>query len=259
MKLLKKAVFTAGGALAAATAAVAAQNALTARTDEEAGHKQSFYEKYVKRPQDFLLAAGALAVLSPGMLLISALIKTTSEGDVFFCQDRLGRDGKPFRIIKFRTMVTGAENKGDGLFVYGTDDSRITGIGKILRKTSLDELPQLINVVKGDMSIVGPRPPVTYFPYEGYEGYPDWAKKRFQLRPGITGLAQVRTRTTAPWDDRILIDNEYVDDLTFRTDAEIILKTVTSVLGSKNIYPESKEQINNDKNDTEAADPAEKE
>ena len=146
----------------------------------------------------------------------------------------------------------GAEKKGDGLFVYGTEDNRITAVGKILRKTSMDELPQLLNVLNGDMSIVGPRPPVTYHPYEGFEGYPEWAKKRFEMRPGITGLAQVRKRVTAPWDDRIVIDNEYVDNFNLLLDLKVILKTVTAVLGRKNIYPESKMQINNEKENENA-------
>lgn len=202
----------------------------------------------IKRCVDLIGSLIGLIILSPFLLIISLIIKLTSKGTVFFLQDRLGKDGRTFKIIKFRTMVMGAEKKGDGLFVYGTNDNRITGIGKILRKTSLDEIPQLINVIMGDMSIVGPRPPVTYFPYKGYEGYPDWAKKRFQMRPGITGLAQIRTRTTAPWDERILIDNEYIDKFNVLFDLNIIFKTFATVLGRKNIYPKSKEQINNSKN-----------
>ena len=201
----------------------------------------------IKRCVDFLGSLIGLIILSPFLAITAILIKATSKGPVFFLQDRLGKDGKIFRIVKFRTMVEGAEKKGDGLFVYGTDDNRITRIGKILRKTSLDEIPQLINVLKGDMSIVGPRPPVTYFPYDGFEGYPDWAKKRFQMRPGITGLAQVKTRTTAPWDERIVIDNEYIEQFNVLLDLKIIFQTFAAVLGGKNIYPESKEQIDNEK------------
>lgn len=201
----------------------------------------------VKRFIDVLGSGIGLLLLSPLFIIISILIKVTAPGPVFFMQERLGKDGKAFKIIKFRTMVVNAEKQGDGLFVYGTDDLRITRIGKILRKTSLDELPQLVNVFKGDMSLVGPRPPVTYFPYDGYDNYPDWAKKRFDMRPGITGLAQVKTRTTAPWDDRILIDNKYVETFSVIFDVKILFQTVLAVLGNKNIYPESKEQISNDK------------
>ncbi len=201
----------------------------------------------VKRCGDVLGSLIGLIVLSPLLLLIALSVRLTSKGTVFFLQDRLGRNGKTFRIIKFRTMIMGAEKKGDGLFVYGTNDSRITGIGRILRKTSLDEIPQLINVLKGDMSIVGPRPPVTYHPYNGYEGYPDWAKKRFEMRPGMTGLAQLRIRVTAPWDERIRLDNEYVDQFSVLLDLKIIFGTFPAVLRSKNVYPEFKEQIDNKK------------
>lgn len=204
----------------------------------------------IKRCIDLLGSLVGLIIFSPILLIIALIIKLTSKGTVFFLQDRLGRNGNIFKIIKFRTMVMGAEKKGDGLFVYGTNDNRITGIGKVLRKTSLDEIPQLINVLKGDMSIVGPRPPVIYFPYDGYENYPDWAKKRFKMRPGITGLAQVKTRTTAPWNERIKIDNEYVEGFNIFLDIKIIIKTVVVVFCSKNIYPESKEQIDNSNSTT---------
>ncbi len=200
---------------------------------------------FLKRLFDFTGSMIGLLVLLPLFTVISLAIKFSSQGHVFFFQNRLGRNGHVFKIIKFRTMVEGAEKKGDGLFVYGTEDARITRIGKLLRKTSLDELPQLINVIKGDMSIVGPRPPVVYYPYDGYDGYPEWARKRFQMRPGITGLAQIRTRTTAPWDERILIDNEYIDRFNIFFDLRILFETFFAVLKSKNIYPESKEQINN--------------
>ena len=205
------------------------------------------YARYLKRLLDILLSGMALIVLSPVLLIIALLIKTTSPGPVFFCQERLGKDGETFKIIKFRTMVVNAEKLGDGLFVYGDNDKRITKVGKFLRQTSLDELPQLINVFLGSMSIIGPRPPVTYFPYKGFEGYPEWAKKRFQVRPGITGLAQIKTRTTAPWDKRIEIDNEYVDHISMWQDVKIFFGTFAVVLFHKNVYPESKEQIDNTK------------
>lgn len=201
---------------------------------------------FLKRSIDLLGSTIGLILLAIPFLIIAIKIKRDSPGPVFFKQERLGKDGVPFFIIKFRTMVVNAEKKGDGLFVYGTDDNRITRIGKILRKTSLDELPQLINVWKGEMSLVGPRPPVLYFPYEGYDAYPDWAKKRFQMKPGITGLSQIQTRTTAPWNERIRIDNEYIDHFYLLLDLKIIFKTINVVFKSKNIYPESKEQIKND-------------
>ena len=191
------------------------------------------YARFFKRLLDFLLSGIALIVLSPVLLIMAVLIKISSRGPVFFCQERLGKDGKTFKIIKFRTMVVNAEKLGDGLFVYGDNDKRITKIGKFLRKTSLDELPQLFNVFMGSMSLIGPRPPVTYFP--------------FQVRPGISGLAQIKTRTAAPWDKRIEIDNEYVDHMSMWQDARILFGTISAVLFRQNVYPESKEQIDNTK------------
>ena len=205
------------------------------------------YARFFKRLLDFLLSGIALIVLSPVLLIMAVLIKISSRGPVFFCQERLGKDGKTFKIIKFRTMVVNAEKLGDGLFVYGDNDKRITKIGKFLRKTSLDELPQLFNVFMGSMSLIGPRPPVTYFPYDGFDNYPEWAKKRFQVRPGISGLAQIKTRTAAPWDKRIEIDNEYVDHMSMWQDARILFGTISAVLFRQNVYPESKEQIDNTK------------
>ena len=132
-------------------------------------------------------------------------------------------------------MIPNAEKIGDGLKVKTESDNRITRIGKILRKTSLDELPQLINVINGEMSIVGPRPPVTYHPHK-YEEYREEQKIRFKVRPGITGLAQVRVRNSASWDERIKIDIEYVDKISFTMDIKIVLKTVVKVFKKDNIY-----------------------
>ncbi len=123
-------------------------------------------------------------------------------------------------------MVVNAENMGTGLCIRSISDNRITKVGAFLRKTSLDELPQFVNILKGDMSIVGPRPPATYFPYKGYENYPEWAQKRFNIRPGITGLAQVVYRTNAEWDERIGLDIKYIDNITFITDIRLIIDTV---------------------------------
>src|SRR5699024_5129681 len=154
-------------------------------------------------------------------LLIAFIIKIDSTGTIFFKQLRLGLNGKEFKIIKFRTMITDAEKIGTGLKVSEENDSRITKIGKFLRKTSLDEMPQLINVFKGDMSLVGPRPPVTYHAYESFVNYPEWAKKRFIVRPGITGLAQVKVRNSVSWNERIKIDNYYIDNFSLLLDLQI--------------------------------------
>lgn len=154
-------------------------------------------------------------------------------------QERLGKDGKVFKIIKFRTMIVNAEHMGDGLRVKEGTDPRITKIGRFLRKTSLDELPQLFNTLAGSMSLVGPRPPATYHPYNGYENYPIWAKKRFQMRPGVTGLAQATVRNSASWDERIRIDNEYIDKFNVLFDIKILFMTVARVLRSSDIYAPS--------------------
>ena len=193
------------------------------------------YRKCIKRLLDFVISLLGIIILSPILIIIALLIRLTSKGPAFFLQERLGKNGKVFRIIKFRTMVVNAEHNGSGLKINSEEDNRITKVGKVLRKTSLDELPQLINAIKGDMSIVGPRPPVTYFPHE-YKDYTDEQKKRFEVRPGITGLAQVKVRNSATWDERINIDIEYVKKVTFIGDVKIILKTVGQVLKKENIY-----------------------
>ena len=126
-------------------------------------------------------------------------------------------------------MVQNAEKIGDGLVVQTEDDPRITKVGRLLRKTSLDELPQLLNIVKGEMSLIGPRPPVTYHPYNGYENYPEKAKLRFNMRPGITGLAQVEKRNSATWDERIEIDVKYVENFSLLLDIKIFFKTFSSM------------------------------
>ena len=195
------------------------------------------YAKYIKRVLDLILSLLALIILMPLMIIIAILIKIDSKGPVFFLQERLGKDGKVFKIIKFRTMVVNAENIGDGLKVKSENDNRITKVGKILRKTSLDELPQFVNVFKGDMSIIGPRPPVTYHPHK-YEEYTEEQKNRFNLRPGITGLAQVKVRNSVSWDERIKIDLLYVEKVTFFSDIKIVILTFISVFNKKGIYIE---------------------
>ena len=184
----------------------------------------------IKRGLDFILTLVGTIITSPVILVISILIKCTSKGPVFFKQERLGLHGRPFRIIKFRTMVVNAEHMGTGVVINEKDDPRVTKIGRCLRSTSLDELPQGFNVLKGDMSLVGPRPPVTYHPYEGYENYPEWAKKRFEMRPGMTGLVQVTIRSDASWDDRMKIDIQYVNKFSVLFDIRILFGTVKTVL-----------------------------
>lgn len=193
------------------------------------------YAKYIKRFLDLILSLLALIILMPVLVIVAIVIKIDSKGPVFFLQERLGKNGKVFKIIKFRTMVVNAEKIGDGLKVKSEKDNRITRVGKILRKTSLDELPQLINVVKGEMALIGPRPPVTYHPHK-YDEYPEEQKRRFLVRPGITGLAQVRVRNSATWDERIKIDLEYIKKITFIGDFRIFVNTIISVFAKKDIY-----------------------
>lgn len=195
---------------------------------------------WIKRAFDIAASLLALIILSPVFLIIAIIIKATSKGPVFFLQERLGKEGRTFRIIKFRTMVVNAEHIGEGLRVSSESDSRITKIGRVLRKLSFDELPNLFNTLAGSMSLVGPRPPVTYYPYNGYDNYPEWAKKRFTMRPGITGLAQATVRNSATWDERIHIDNKYVDSFSCWLDVKVLALTVLRVIKPENIYAESK-------------------
>ncbi len=195
----------------------------------EVGQKMRRVQLICKHIFDFLASLLGLVIVSPLFLAICIAIKINDPGSAFFRQKRIGKDGKTFEIIKFRTMVLNAEKLGDGLVVQSEDDPRITKVGKLLRKTSLDELPQLFNILLGQMSLIGPRPPVTYHPYNGYENYPERAKKRFQMRPGITGLAQVEKRNSATWDERIEIDIDYVENFSLLLDLKILFKTLSSM------------------------------
>lgn len=197
--------------------------------------RKGFYEACIKRLLDFVCALGGIIVLSPVMLAVSIAIKLTSEGPIFFKQERVGKNQKVFEIIKFRTMVVNAEHIGDGLKVKEDSDPRITKIGKILRRTSLDEIPQLINVLKGDMSLIGPRPPVTYHPYKVGE-YDNIKKHRFDVRPGITGLAQAKIRNGGSWDERISYDLKYIKNISFKNDIKILKETVSMVLRKDSLY-----------------------
>ena len=201
------------------------------------------FQLFIKRTFDIILSLVALVILSPLFLIIAILIKLTSEGPVFFLQERIGLHGKVFKIIKFRTMIVNAEHIGDGIRVCSENDSRITKIGRLLRATSLDELPQLINVTAGSMSLCGPRPPVTYVPYQGYDNYPDKAKKRFEMRPGITGLAQATVRNSATWDERISIDLQYVENFSLWLDIKVIVLTIKRVFKSDAIYGVSNDKV----------------
>jgi len=177
-------------------------------------------------------------IISPILLAIALSVKLTSEGPLFYRQERLGKDGKPFKILKFRTMVVNAEKLGDGLFVKTEEDNRITRVGKYLRASSLDELPQLWNVLVGEMSLVGPRPPVLNHPYK-YDDYSDFQKKRFIMRPGITGLSQIMVRNSVSWSERIPFDVEYIEKFNVWLDIKILLKTIHKIFDQQNIYTSS--------------------
>ena len=188
----------------------------------------------LKRTMDIGAGIILLILLSPLLLIIMCLVKLGSTGPVFFLQKRLGYKGKIFRIIKFRTMVENAESIGTGIFTH-RDDPRVTRVGRLLRLMSVDELPQLFNVLKGDMSFVGPRPPVPYHPHR-YDEYSDEQKLRFTMPPGITGLAQVKGRNALSWEERIKYDVEYVRKFSFLFDLKILFLTIGSVFKRKNVY-----------------------
>lgn len=197
----------------------------------------------LKRIMDLLASIFGIIILSPILIIISLAIKFTSKGPVFFKQERLGKNGEVFKIIKFRTMINKAEEVGTGIKTFA-GDPRITKVGNVLRKTSLDELPQLFNVVYGNMSIVGPRPPVPYHPRE-YKDYPKHQVQRFEVKPGITGYAQVRGRNLLTWDERIEYDVEYVLERNIFLDIKIIILTFIKVF--------KKEDINSSRNENKDA------
>ena len=197
----------------------------------------------LKRLMDIIGSVVGIILFSPIFLLAILAIKGTSRGPIFFLQERLGFHGQVFMIIKFRSMVVNAENIGEGLSVKSSGDQRITKVGKILRATSMDELPQFFNVLKGDMSLIGPRPPVVYYPYNGYVNYPDWARKRFNMKPGITGYAQVKVRNSASWDHRIRLDIRYVENFSLLFDIKILMATLIKVFRTNHVYMGEMEEI----------------
>lgn len=186
------------------------------------------YRKCFKRVIDFVFALSMLIVFSPFMLIIAVTIKLDSKGPIVFKQKRLGKGGKEFWMYKFRTMVVNAETGG----VYSDNkDPRITKVGTFLRKTSLDELPQCVNILKGDMSLIGFRPPLTYHPW-GWTEYTTEQKRMFEVRPGITGWAQVNGRKAIEWNHRIELNVWYIDNVSLWLDLKIMWFTVWKVLSN---------------------------
>lgn len=176
------------------------------------------YERFIKRPFDAFLATGALIVFSPILLITAVLVRTKLGSPVLFTQDRPGRDEKIFKLYKFRSMTDERDENGELL----PDDVRLTKFGRMLRSSSLDELPELFNIIKGDMSIVGPRPLlVSYLPY-----YTEEERRRHGVRPGLTGLAQVNGRNCLTWDEKFSWDLKYVKEISFMSDIQIIFMTV---------------------------------
>jgi len=202
---------------------------------------------FFKRLFDIVTSTIALVILSPLFLVIAIAIKLDSKGPVIFKQERMGYQGKPYNMYKFRSMVQDAQSMGSGLYSF-KDDPRVTKVGKVLRHTSLDELPQLANVLKGDMAYVGPRSPVVSgFPK--YEDLSDTYKRRFSVLPGITGLAQVVGRNEFSWDEKVEYDNIYIDKIKkwgLLYDIKILFMTVVRV-GSMSDVEESPENMEKNK------------
>lgn len=189
------------------------------------------YERFIKRPLDCILATGAFVVFSPILAVTAVLVRVKLGSPILFTQERAGKDEKPFRVFKFRTMTSQKDEKGNLL----PDEIRLTSFGKKLRATSLDELPELINIIRGDMAVVGPRPlHMYYLPW-----YTDEQKKRHDVRPGLTGYAQAHGRNTVDWDDKFAMDVEYASHITFWGDVQIILNTARAVIKHEGISSES--------------------
>ena len=184
-----------------------------------------------KRALDVAVAGAALMLAAPVVALAAVLIRLETHGHPIYRQRRVGLDGEPFDLYKLRTMVNGAESMGSGLAV-DAGDSRITRLGAVLRRTSMDELPNLVNVLRGEMSIVGPRPTVQI----QVDRYTDRQRGRLGVRPGLTGWAQVNGRASLPWHERIELDLWYVEHASLRLDLRILLRTARMVLGGHGLY-----------------------
>ncbi len=191
----------------------------------------------MSRALDLVVAAALLVVAAPLLALAALAVKLESRGPVFYRQLRVGRGGEPFELWKLRTMVPGAEAMGAGIYVI-EGDTRITRVGRLLRRFSLDELPNLVNVLKGDMAIVGPRPTVR----EQVDRYTERQLRRLEVKPGITGWAQINGRTSLPWPDRIELDVWYVEHRSLRLDLRILARTARMLATGHGLYSEDLKQ-----------------
>lgn len=190
-------------------------------------HQAGFYEAYVKRLLDLVLSAVALLLLSPVILVVAILVRCNLGAPVIFCQERPGKDEEIFKLYKFRSMTDACDAYGELL----PDELRLTRFGRFLRSTSLDELPELWNIFKGDMSIVGPRPLlVEYLPY-----YTEEERHRHDVSPGLTGLAQVNGRNNLSWEEKFAYDLEYVENISFTMDIRIVVLTFSKVVGRNDV------------------------
>ena len=194
-------------------------------------HQKGFYEKFIKRPQDILLSLLAMIVLSPVLLITAILVRTKLGSPVIFKQKRPGLDEKVFTLYKFRTMTDAKDPDGNLL----PDEVRLTKFGKLLRSTSLDELPELWNIFRGDIAVVGPRPLLVEF----LSRYNEQQRRRHEVRPGLSGLAQVNGRNAISWEDKFKYDVQYVDHVTFLGDWKIIFQTVLNVIKRDGINSET--------------------
>lgn len=190
-------------------------------------HDELMYKTLFKPLIDFIIGSVALLVVSPLLILITILLAFANKGNPFFFQKRPGKHGKIFHIVKFRTMTNQKDASGELL----PDAERLTGVGKLVRKTSLDEIPQLINVIKGEMSLIGPRPLLPQY----LALYTPRQRKRHNVKPGITGWAQVNGRNAISWNQKFEYDVWYVENLTFRLDFKILFKTIKKVILSEDI------------------------
>jgi lipopolysaccharide/colanic/teichoic acid biosynthesis glycosyltransferase len=189
------------------------------------------YARFLKRPLDFCCALAAILALSPLLLVLTVLGAVKMHGNPFFTQPRPGKGERIFRLVKFRTMTNERDAQGNLL----PDDVRLNAYGKFLRSTSLDELPELFNILKGDMSLIGPRPLlVQYLPY-----YTETEKHRHDVRPGLSGLAQISGRNYVKWDQRLALDVQYVNSISFLEDIKIIFLTIKKVVCREDVSPDS--------------------